>query len=235
MFRDYFKNLDKVSAIILAAGNGSRFGEKKQFKELNGKPVWFYSLNTFIKSGYVDELILVIPSNSSATLKQSQVFKILNKKNKIKLTLGGKSRKDSVINGLKAVKKSNNIVCIHDAARPFIKPFYIKDSIKTCRECDGAILAIPAVDTVKKADNMFIKNTIDRGSLWMAQTPQTFKKKMLLHAIKTYPNLNITDESMLMEEADFKIKLIQGDYSNFKITNEIDWKLAKVIVGENNL
>ena len=82
---------------------------------------------------------------------------------------------------------------------------------------------------------MFIKNTIDRGSLWMAQTPQTFKKKMLLHAIKTYPNLNITDESMLMEEADFKIKLIQGDYSNFKITNEIDWKLAKVIVGENNL
>ena len=227
--------MDKVSAIILAAGNGSRFGEKKQFKELNGKPVWFYSLNTFIKSGYVNELILVVPSNSSVTLKQSQVFNLLNKKNNVKLVSGGESRKDSVVNGLKAVKKSNNIVCIHDAARPFIKPFYIKDSIESCRECDGAIIAIPAVDTVKKSDNMFIKNTIDRGSLWMAQTPQTFKKEMLLHAIKTYPNLNITDESMLMERAGFKIKLIQGDHSNFKITNEIDWKLAEVIMGENKL
>ena len=227
--------MDKVSAIILAAGNGTRFGEKKQFKELNGKPVWFHSLNTFIKSGYVNELILVVPGNSSVTLKQSQVFKLLNKKNIIKLVSGGESRKDSVLNGLKAVKKSNNIVCIHDAARPFIKPFYIKDLIESCRECDGAIIAIPAVDTVKKADNMYIKNTIDRESLWMAQTPQTFKKEMLLHAIKTYPNLNITDESMLMEEAGFKIKLIQGDYLNFKITNEIDWKLAKVIVGENKL
>ena len=227
--------MDKVSAIILAAGNGTRFGEKKQFKKLNGKPVWFYSLNTFIKSGYVNELILVVPCNSSVTLIQSQVFKSLNKKNSIKLVSGGESRKDSVLNGLKAVKKSNNIVCIHDAARPFIKPFYIKDSIESCRQCDGAIIAIPAVDTVKKADNMYIKNTIDRESLWMAQTPQTFKKEMLLHAIKTYPNLNITDESMLMEEADFKIKLIQGDYLNIKITNQIDWKLAKVIAGENKL
>lgn len=235
MFRDYFNNLHKVSAIILAAGSGSRFGEKKQFKELNGKPVWSYSLNTFIKSGCVDELILAVPINSSGTLKQSQVFKLLNKKSNIKLVTGGKSRKDSVLNGLKAVKKSNNIVCIHDAARPFIKRFYIKDSIESCGECDGAIIAIPIVDTVKKADNMFIKNTIDRESLWMAQTPQTFKKEMLLHAIKTYPNLDITDESMLMEEAGFKIKLIQGDYSNFKITNEIDWELAKVIAGEKKL
>jgi len=83
---------------------------------------------------------------------------------------------------------------------------------------------------VKKADNQLIKNTIDRDSLWMAQTPQTFIKEKLLRAIKTSSHLNITDESMLMEEANFKIKLIEGGYSNFKITNEIDWKLAKVIV-----
>ena len=223
--------MNKVSAIILAAGSCSRFGEKKQFKKLNGKPIWAYSLNAFIKSKCVDDLILVIPNESLETFKQSQVFTSLNKKNNIKLVPGGESRKDSVFNGLKAVKKANDIVCIHDAARPFIKTSYIKHTIEACSELDGAIIAIPAVDTVKKADNQLIKNTFDRASLWMAQTPQTFKKEKLLYAIKNFSHLNITDESMLMEEANFKIKLIEGDYSNFKITNEIDWELAKVIVG----
>ena len=222
--------MNKVSAIILAAGSGSRFGEKKQFKELNGEPIWFYSLNTFIQSKCVDELILVIPYDFLGTLKQSQVFKPFNKKNNIKLVPGGESRKDSVLNGLKAVKKVNDIVCIHDAARPFIKTSYIKHSIEACNEFDGAIIATPTVDTVKKVDNQMIKNTIDRRSLWMAQTPQTFKKNKLLYAIKNYSHLNITDECMVMEEANFKIKLIVGDQSNFKITNEIDWELAKVIV-----
>ena len=230
MFRGHFKNLDKVSAIILAAGRGSRFGEKKQFKKLNGKPIWFYSLNTFIQSESVDELILVIPNDSLETLKQSQVFTSLNKTNNIKLVSGGESRKDSVFNGLKVVKKAIDIVCIHDAARPFIKASYIKHSVEACSEFDGAIIAIPSVDTVKKVDKQIIKNTIDRESLWMAQTPQTFKKDKLLYAIKNSSHLNITDESMLMEEANFKIKLIEGDQSNFKITNEIDWELAKVMV-----
>jgi len=222
--------LNKVSAIILAAGSSSRFGEIKQFKELNGKPIWVYSINTFILSECVDELILVIPNYSLETLKKSQIFISLNKKDNIKLVSGGESRKDSVINGLKSVKEENDIVCIHDAARPFIKTSYIKYSIEACSEFDGAIIAIPAVDTVKKADNQLIKNTIDRESLWMAQTPQTFKKDKLLYAIKNFSHLNITDESILMEEANFKIKLIQGDQSNFKITNAIDWELAKVIV-----
>ena len=222
--------MNKVSAIILAAGSGSRFGEKKQFKELNGKPIWFYSLNTFIQSECVDELILVIPNDSLETLKQSQVFTSLNKTNNIKLVSGGESRKDSVFNGLKVVKKAIDIVCIHDAARPFIKASYIKHSVEACSEFDGAIIAIPSVDTVKKVDKQIIKNTIDRESLWMAQTPQTFKKDKLLYAIKNSSHLNITDESMFMEEANFKIKLIEGDQSNFKITNEIDWELAKVMV-----
>ena len=204
--------------------------KKKQFKKLNGKPIWVYSLDTFLQSECVDELILVIPNDSLETVKRSKAFISLNKKNNIKLVSGGESRNDSVLNGLKAVKKASDIACIHDAARPFIKTSYIKHSIEACSEFDGAIIAIPAIDTVKKADNQIIKNTIDRKSLWMAQTPQTFKKDKLLYAIKNSSHLNITDESMLMEEANFKIKLIEGDYSNFKITNEIDWELAKIIL-----
>ncbi len=221
--------MNKVSAIILAAGNGSRFGEKKQFKKLNGKPIWAHSLNTFIQSKFIDELILVIPSNSIGPIKQSQIFTLLSRQNNIKLVSGGKSRKDSVLNGLKVVKKINDIVCIHDAARPFIKTSYIKHTIEACSEFDGAIVATPAVDTVKKVENQIIKKTIDRNFLWMAQTPQTFNKEKLLYAIKKFSHLNFTDESMLMEEAGLKIKLIKGDYSNLKITNGIDWELAKVI------
>ena len=178
--------MNKVSAIILAAGSGSRFGEKKQFKKLNGKPIWAYSLNAFIKSKCVDDLILVVPNESLGTFKQSQAFTSLNKKNNIKLVSGGESRKDSVFNGLKAVKKANDIVCIHDAARPFIKTSYIKHTIEACSEFDGAIVATPAVDTVKKVENQIIKKTIDRNFLWMAPTPQTFNKKKLLYAIKKF-------------------------------------------------
>ena len=224
--------MDKVSAIILAAGNSSRFGEKKQFKKLNGKPIWVYSLNTFIQTKCIDQLILVIPNNSLKPLKNSQVFTVLNKQNNIKLVSGGNSRKDSVLKGLGVVKEMNDIVCIHDAARPFVKSSYIKDSIRFCSEFDGAITAIPTVDTVKKAENQIIKKTIDRDSLWMAQTPQAFHKEKLLHAIDLHSNLKVTDESTLMELAGFKIKIIEGSSSNFKITRKIDWDLAKIIESE---
>ena len=120
MFRDQFKNLNKVSAIILAAGSGSRFGEKKQFKKLNEKPIWVYSLNTFIQSECIDELILVIPNDFLETFKKSQFFKSLNNKKSIKLISGGESRKESVINGLKAVKKANDIGIINAAMFPDI-------------------------------------------------------------------------------------------------------------------
>ena len=222
--------MNKVSAIILAAGSGSRFGEKKQFKKLNGSPIWTYSLDAFNKSNCFKEFILVVSKESLNELKDSEEFYHFCKKINIKLVCGGESRQESVYNGLQSVDEKNNIVCIHDAARPFIKTSYIKHTIEACSEFDGAIIAVPAVDTAKKVDNKLIKNTINRESLWMAQTPQTFKKEKLLYAFKNFSHLNITDESMLMEEANFKIKLIEGDQSNFKITNEIDWELAKVMV-----
>ena len=121
------------------------------------------------------------------TLKKSQIFISLNKKDNIKLVSGGESRKDSVINGLKSVKEANDIVCIHDAARPFIKTSYIKHSIDACSEFDGAIIAIPAVDTVKKADNQLVKNTIDRESLWMAQTP----KSTLMMMVSAFADIDL--------------------------------------------
>ena len=224
--------MNKVSVIILAAGSGSRFGEKKQFKKLNGSPIWTYSLDTFNKSNYFQEFNLVVSKESLNELKNSEEFYQFSKTINIKLVCGGELRQDSVYNGLQLVDKNNNIVCIHDAARPFVKQKHIRDLIKACSSFDGSILAIPATDTIKKMQDGIVERTIDRDSIWMAQTPQAFHKDKLLHAIKLGSNRKITDESTLMELSGFKIKIVRGDSTNLKITRKIDWELAKIIESE---
>ena len=113
--------MNKVSAIILAAGSGSRFGEQKQFKKLNGRSIWTYSLDAFNKSNCFTEFILVVSKESLNELKDSEEFYHFSKTINIKLVCGGKSRQESVYNGLQSVNGDNNIICIHDAARPFVK------------------------------------------------------------------------------------------------------------------
>ena len=224
--------MEKVSAIILAAGSGSRFGEKKQFKKLNGSSIWTYSLDTFNKSNCFQEFILIVSKDSLNGLKDSEEFYQFSKTVNIKLACGGESRQDSVYNGLQLVNENNNIICIHDAARPFVKQEHIRGVIEACSIYDGSILAIPATDTIKKMQDGIVEKTIDRDSIWMAQTPQAFQKDKLLHAIELGSNIKITDESTLMELAGFKIKIISGDSSNLKITRKIDWELAKIIESE---
>ena len=221
--------MNKVSAIILAAGSGTRFGEKKQFKKLNGKPIWNYSLKTFVQSKYVGEVVLVIPQEFLSEIQSSRTVKKLSNQIDIKIVKGGKSRQNSVMSGLSVVKNKYNLVCIHDAARPFVRSSYIKKTVDACTEFDSSIVAVAATDTIKKAENEIIKKTMDRNYIWMAQTPQTFQKEKLLKAFKLFPQANITDESMIMELAGFSTKIIEGDANNLKITKAIDWELAKLI------
>ena len=224
--------MNKVSVIILAAGTGSRFGEKKQFKKLNGSPIWTYSLDTFNKSNCFQEFILVVPKELLNEVKNSEEFYQFSKIINIKLVCGGDLRQESVYNGLQFVDKNNSIICIHDAARPFVKQKHIRGVIGACLDYDGSILAIPATDTIKKIQDGIVERTIDRDSIWMAQTPQAFQKEKLLHAIELGSNAKITDESTLMELAGFKIKIIIGDSRNLKITRKNDWELAKIIESE---
>ena len=224
--------MDKVSAIILAAGFGTRFGEKKQFKKLNGKPIWTYSLKAFVKSKYVGEVVLVIPKEFLSEIESSLTIKKLSNQIDIKIVKGGKSRQNSVVNGLNVVKNKYKLVCIHDAARPFVRPSYIKKTIEACTEFDSSIVAVAATDTIKKVENETVKKTIDRNYIWMAQTPQTFQKEKLLKAFKLFSHINITDESMIMELAGFSTKIIEGDANNLKITKALDWELAKLIEGK---
>ena len=225
----------RVSAIIPGAGAGSRFGEKKQFKNLNGEPLWAHAFKPFILSSLVDEIIFVVEENSISKIKRSACFKQFVQEKEIKIIKGGARRMDSVLNGIQVSKKINDIVCIHDAARPFVEKSFINKTIEACKDFDGAILAVPSVDTVKSVKSEIIKKTLNRSQVWMAQTPQTFHKDKLLKAYIENTSVNATDESTIMELSGFSIKIINGDDRNFKITKKIDWALAKIIAKENKL
>ena len=215
-----------VSAIIMAAGSGSRFGEKKQFKLLKGIALYLYSLNKFLLCENVSEIILVVPESRLVEIKKE--IANIKKTKKVYVISGGYRRQDSVKNGLLSVNAKSQLVCIHDGARPFVSEKLIKKSIIACSKNDGAIVANPNFDTLKTCERGYVKKTIDRNNVWMAQTPQVFWKTKLLKAIKFSEknNVKMTDESSMMESLGFKVSVVQGDYNNFKITSHEDWDRA---------
>ena len=217
----------KTSAIITAAGTGDRFGGRKQFKLLRGKPLYQYSLNVFVESKYIDEIILVIPSD----IKKSISSEIRNSFDReIKIIEGGVTRSESVKNGLNKISSVSDLVVIHDAARPFLKEKLIVDSVNACSHADGAIIAISPVDTIKYSKDNIIEKTINREHIWLAQTPQVFKKDKLLSAYNDVNRFYFTDESSLMEKQGYKIVIIPGLENNFKITTHNDWKRAELLL-----
>ena len=214
------------SAIITAAGSGRRFGEAKQFKKLHGKPLYQYSLDTFIKSRLFDEIILVIPNS-----KQEKVQKEIKRKysSQVSLVIGGSDRQDSVKNAIQNSNPNIDLVVIHDAARPFITTTLIERCIFACETSDGAIIAMQPHDTIKFSKNNIVEKTIDRSNIWMAQTPQAFNKQKILEAYSSreFDDLIVTDESSLMEKLGYKIMIVPGAEKNFKITTFDDWKRAE--------
>ena len=219
-----------VSAIIMAAGSGSRFGGKKQFKLLKGISLYFYSLNKFLLCKDVNEIILVVPESKLAQIKKE--IANIKKTKKILVISGGHRRQDSVKNGLLSVSNKSKLVCIHDGARPFVSEKLIKQSIIACSKNDGAIVANPNFDTLKTCKRGYVKQTIGRNNVWMAQTPQVFWKIKLLDAISIFEkkDMKVTDESSMMESLGYKISVVRGDHNNFKITCREDWERAVSII-----
>ena len=214
------------SAIITAAGSGRRFGEVKQFKKLHGKPLYQYSLDTFIKSRLFDEIILVIPNSN-----QEKVQKEIKRKysSQVGLVIGGSDRQDSVKNAIQNSNPNIDLVVIHDAARPFVTTTLIEKCISACEMSDGAIIAMQSHDTIKFSKGNIVEKTIDLSNIWMAQTPQAFNKQKILKAYSSreFDDLVVTDESSLMEKLGYKIMIVPGTGENFKITTFDDWKRAE--------
>jgi len=223
----------KVGAIIVAAGSGLRFGERKQFKKLGTKPLYLYSLQKFIDCILINEIVLVVPKDLKNTIS-NEVCKISPRINVVE---GGKLRQDSVLSGIKGLSDNCDIICVHDAARPFISVDLINKTVSACENNAGAVVAIPSNDTVKEidTDNNRIKRTIPRKTIWLAQTPQTFHrnnlKKALLYARDN--EIHVTDEATLLESLEYKIVVVKGSSDNFKITTLNDWKFAELMVERN--
>ena len=216
----------KVSAIIPAAGSGQRFGEAKQYKKLGGRPVLFHALTPFMKCSKIDEVVIVVSDREIEHIKHQILSLSITKP--IQVVAGGEKRQDSVKNGVLASDSNSDLVCIHDAARPFITQELIEKSIVSCKSADGAVIAIPSVDTIKYSENNIIMKTIDRNKVWLAQTPQVFWKEKLLKAYDAIDeSTSITDESTLMEKMGYRICLVPGDIENNKITTVKDWKYAE--------
>jgi 2-C-methyl-D-erythritol 4-phosphate cytidylyltransferase len=217
-----------VTVIIPAAGLGKRmqpaYGEtRKQFILIHDKPVLYYTLRPFQESGEIDNIILVCEKDWIGFVEYEIVVRYGFTKVK-KILEGGTHRQDSVHNGLKSIERTD-IVLVHDGVRPMISLNKISELIKAVSVHSSAILAVRVKDTVKEQDSEgFVAKTLNRDHVWNIQTPQGFEYPLLKQAFeKAYQDAFYgTDDSMLVERLGVKVKIVEGDYDNIKITTPED-------------
>jgi len=226
----------KSFALIPAAGMGKRMGAtiNKQYLQLDGMPIVARTIAVFENSPLIDGIMLVIPEEEIPYCREHVVNAYCFTKI-IAIVAGGKERQNSVMNGLKALEQhasANDVILIHDGVRPFITPQIIEESIKIAGTGEGALLAVPVKDTIKRAFNGLVTDTPDRESLWQAQTPQSFQFSSIYQAHnKAQEDAFIgTDDASLLERLGGTVRILRGDYCNIKITTPEDLVLAEVFL-----
>ena len=224
----------KSTAIILAAGSGKRFNakKKKQFAKLYDKPLLYYSLKAFSESN-ADEII-VVTSIDDIDFVREDIVKKYEFSKVTSIVSGGNERYDSVYSGLKAV--SGDICLIHDCARAMINVELINRCIDATLKYRAVVPTVAPKDTVRIRDG----ETIDRSTLCIIQTPQCFYTELIKSAFEKlyktdYKSLGITDDAMVVEKfSDTKVRLIEGDYKNIKVTTPEDIMIAKAFLDAEN-
>lgn len=207
----------KVTAILLVAGNSTRYGQNrnKNFEKLNDKAVLLYSLRVFDENEWVDDILI------AAKQEELQIVKTLVENDKptkkVDLIVGGNSRKESVYYALKGT--NSEIVMIHDGARPMIKQEYVTKCLENMKDFKGVSVGVKSKDTIKITNEEgIVVQTTKRSNTWLVQTPQCFDRKILLKMHETYEKEDVTDDCMLLEKGNYPIKMIEGNYTNLKIT-----------------
>jgi 2-C-methyl-D-erythritol 4-phosphate cytidylyltransferase / 2-C-methyl-D-erythritol 2,4-cyclodiphosphate synthase len=224
-----------VAAIIAAGGQGQRLGAEvpKQFLPIGGRTLLDYSVEAFLSCARVDEVVIALPPASMPEVGTS-----LGSMPRVSLVAGGARRQDSVENAFAVVAARADIVVVHDAARPFVTASLIERTIDAAAEHGAAIAAIRARDTVKQATAAvedgpaFVQATLPRETIYLAQTPQAFRRDVLARAIdqgRAHPEA--TDEAMLAERAGFRVQLVDGDAGNIKVTTAEDLAVARLRLG----
>lgn len=227
----------RVSAIIVAAGSGSRMGADttKQFMTLCKKPVVMHSVLAFEKSDYIDEIVIV--AREDEVSKYKPLLEKYGIKKVSAVVSGGETRQESVMKGMEAISPKSDFVAIHDGARPLVTEQIIKSVMLNAYKFKAASAAAPSKDSTKMvSDSHFIEKTVERDKLWLMQTPQVFYADLyraaLLNAIER--KFEGTDDCALAEFAGFPVKVVDCGYENIKITTPIDLKIAEAILNARN-
>ena len=225
----------KTQAIIQTAGIGERFKAElpKELVELWGKPLWVYGLEVSEKSRVIDSIILVGHKERLAELEN-----IVNRyglKKVTKVVTGGETRRESVSCGLAALDGDTDIVLVHDGVRPLVSPEVVEGAVALCGQWDAVVAAVPVKSTIKKVDteNLFVEETLDRDKLWEIQTPQVFKKDVLIKVHKDSKDDNPSDDAVMAEQLGIKVKIFPGDYANIKVTTQEDLLVAETFLQSN--
>ena len=226
----------RVAAIIAAAGMGLRMQSpiSEPYLLLAGKPILAHTLEVFEGVKEVQEVTVVAHADDLEYCRE-EVIAAHGFKKVLRLVPGGKERQDSVYHALKALQLEDDldIILVHDGVRPFILPEQIRRVIKAARSHGGAILGLPAQDTLKRVNPQGkVVHTLDRKDIWQIQTPQGFQAELLQRAfVEAYSrNFYGTDEASLLEEMGHQVVVIPGDPWNLKITTQDDLQLAEALL-----
>lgn len=219
----------KFAVILPAAGRSSRFRDKaykKPFAPLAGRAVWLHSAERFLGRDDVAQLIVAIAPEDRAdfNFKFASNVAILG----IEVVEGGAERADSVSAALERVKPEADFICVHDAARPCLAGAWIDQIFQAAEKTGAAIFAIPVAGTLKRAGaDLKIQGTVERERLWEAQTPQVFRRELLLEADAKREGFAATDEAQLVERIGHPVTIVPGSPINLKITTKEDQRLAE--------
>jgi 2-C-methyl-D-erythritol 4-phosphate cytidylyltransferase/2-C-methyl-D-erythritol 2,4-cyclodiphosphate synthase len=218
--------LPAFSAVVVAAGSGSRAGGAKQWRLLGGRPVIRWSVEALLEAG-AEDLVIVIPAGSEAEAGEA-----LAGLAGWRLTPGGASRAESVRNGLTALGgPDDRPVLIHDAARPLLSAAVIRRTLEALSDADGALPALPVADSLRRGAGGLMADSVDRDGVWRAQTPQAFRYRTLVEAYAAWPaEESATDEATVVQRASGRVRLVEGDPRLMKLTFPEDFAMAEALM-----
>lgn len=227
------ERVDKMdtSVIIVCAGNSTRMGGvNKILLPLGDRLVIGVTMQAFQRCESVKEIIIVAREDDIPKIKAEAKAAGITKLTAC--TVGGSTRQESVINGVRCISADTELIAVHDGARPLVKPEHIEKVIKDAGIFGGAALGVPVKDTIKTVDDGLVVDTPPRKKLYITQTPQIFKRRLYFEGIDfaLEHNLDFTDDCQLVEAIGGKIAMTTGDYTNIKITTPEDIRLAEVFL-----
>lgn len=227
----------KTIALIVAAGNSVRFGGPvpKQFQEVAGRPLLAWTISRFEAASLIDEIVLVV-ADEQLIYTSEKIIDPYKFSKVTKIVPGGRSRQESVLNGLERLPLSTKLVAIHDGARALVAPGDIDAVVKVAAIDQAALLATPVADTVKRATDSFVMATIDRSDLFLAQTPQVFGYDLILkaHREAAENGLVVTDDAGLIEKGGFKVRIVEPKELNIKVTSREDLLIVETILSRGD-